>query len=157
MRTGYNFIFVFILTEHLLCTILYMEYLTYIPTERTESLYSSYIEVSILQMKKLRFRKDLPSHTTDEWQRLHVTQVTPQILYLRSTCAPSLQGACILPCPSISHCIPTCLEPSSILQSDTISLLFFIFIYLFFLSFCYFFGPFPRHMEVPRLWVKSEL
>ena len=27
----------------------------------------------------------------------------------------------------------------------------------FFLSFCYFFGPLPWHMEVPRLGVKSEL
>ena len=31
------------------------------------------------------------------------------------------------------------------------------FIDFFFLSFCYFFGPLPRHMEVPRLGVKSEL
>ena len=27
----------------------------------------------------------------------------------------------------------------------------------FFLSFCYFFGPLPQHMEVPRLGVESEL
>ena len=32
-----------------------------------------------------------------------------------------------------------------------------LFIYLFILSFCYFFGPLPRHMEVPRLGVESEL
>ena len=31
------------------------------------------------------------------------------------------------------------------------------FILFYFLSFCYFFGPLPRHMEVPRLGVKSEL
>ena len=29
--------------------------------------------------------------------------------------------------------------------------------FFFFLSFCYFFGPLPRHMEVPRLGVQSEL
>ena len=29
--------------------------------------------------------------------------------------------------------------------------------FFFFLSFCHFFGPFPRHMEVPRLGVESEL
>jgi len=28
---------------------------------------------------------------------------------------------------------------------------------VFFLSFCYFFGPLLRHMEVPRLGVESEL
>ena len=31
---------------------------------------------------------------------------------------------------------------------------FILFIYLFiFVCFCYFFGPLPRHMEVPRLWL----
>ena len=30
-------------------------------------------------------------------------------------------------------------------------------IFFFFWSFCYFFGPLPRHMEVPRLGVESEL
>jgi len=29
--------------------------------------------------------------------------------------------------------------------------------FIFFFSFCYFFGPLPRHMEVPRLGVESEL
>ena len=29
--------------------------------------------------------------------------------------------------------------------------------FFFFWSFCYFFGPRPRHMEVPRLGVESEL
>ena len=29
--------------------------------------------------------------------------------------------------------------------------------FFFFLSFCYFFGPLPRHMEGPRLGVESEL
>ena len=33
---------------------------------------------------------------------------------------------------------------------------FFLFLFLFFLSFCYFFGPLPRHMEVPSLGVESE-
>ena len=35
--------------------------------------------------------------------------------------------------------------------------IFFIFIYLFILSFCYFFGLLPQHMEVPRLGAESEL
>ena len=34
---------------------------------------------------------------------------------------------------------------------------FILFIYLFILSFCLFKGHFPRHMEVPRLGVESEL
>ena len=33
----------------------------------------------------------------------------------------------------------------------------FLFIYLFLSFFCYFFGPLPQHMEVPRLGVQSEL
>ena len=33
----------------------------------------------------------------------------------------------------------------------------FLFVCLFVLSFCCFFGPLPRHMEVPRLGVQSEL
>ena len=33
--------------------------------------------------------------------------------------------------------------------------LFFL-LFFYFLSFCYFFGPLPRHMEVPRLGVESE-
>ena len=34
---------------------------------------------------------------------------------------------------------------------------FFMFTLFFFLSFCYFFEPLPRHMEVPRLAVELEL
>ena len=36
-------------------------------------------------------------------------------------------------------------------------LLLFFFFFFFFLSFCYFFGPLPRHMKVPRLGVELEL
>ena len=32
-----------------------------------------------------------------------------------------------------------------------------LYLFFFFLSFCYFFGPLLRHMEVPRLGVESEL
>ena len=37
------------------------------------------------------------------------------------------------------------------------AILFAIVFFFFFLSFCYFFGPLPRHMEAPRLGVESEL
>ena len=33
----------------------------------------------------------------------------------------------------------------------------FIFLFLFFFGFLLFLGPLPRHVEVPRLGVKSEL
>ena len=33
----------------------------------------------------------------------------------------------------------------------------FCFVFWFFLSFCYFFGPLPWHIEVPRLEVQWEL
>ena len=35
--------------------------------------------------------------------------------------------------------------------------IFSVKVFFFFLSFCYFFGPLPWHMEVPRLGVESEL
>ena len=37
------------------------------------------------------------------------------------------------------------------------TLFFYFIIIIIFLSLCYFFGPLPQHMEVPRLGVKSEL
>ena len=50
------------------------------------------------------------------------------------------------------------LGKSKNLKSLYLFIYLFILFYLFiFLSFCYFFGPLPQHMEVPRLGVESEL
>ena len=44
---------------------------------------------------------------------------------------------------------------SGISATEELHLKFYFIIII--LSFCYFFGPLPRHMEVPRLGVESEL
>ena len=44
-----------------------------------------------------------------------------------------------------------------VLENVLISFFYFFFYLFIFWSFCYFFGPLPRHMEVPRLGVESEL
>ena len=46
---------------------------------------------------------------------------------------------------------------SAIKRNKIPAFYFLFFIFLFFLSFRYFFGPLPRHMEVPRLGVELEL
>ena len=50
--------------------------------------------------------------------------------------------------------LPCLTLPTSSLLNISLKTISFFF---FFLSFCYFFGPLPRHMEVPRLGVESEL
>src|SRR5512135_581454 len=64
------------------------------------------------------------------------------------------------------HCIqlgsiaPRCMESNAFNLNPwffSFSFFFFFFFIFLFLSFFYFFGPLPRHMEVPRLGVESEL
>ena len=77
-----------------------------------------------------------------------VTGTEHQLSALES-CAGRVQSTCSLLLPSTS--VTSELLPSRALRFDL-----FLFSYFILFYFC-FLGPHPRHMEVPRLGVESEL
>ena len=53
--------------------------------------------------------------------------------------------------------ITSCKYDFIILPDCCMVLFIFIYLFIYFLSFCYFFRPLLQHMEVPRLGVELEL